>query len=359
MLGAALLLAQAAFAGSQPEVLASEPDSAVGQTPPPVAETPPEKPASEAPVSLAFRLPEAGGSAYRLVLEMSGERSVSVSTDLKKREPLNESHLLELEYQELPVEHAGETGAALRLVLDALHYKLLQRNPDAEREIELGDDRLRVFVDGKPEIDLRGAQPKEQLTPRKLLERVFAILAQDAAGNPVTIRFQGEPVARRFLRPLLVKPALGYTRLPRPEQPIPPGYVWRAERFPVSPAGAIGLRLDVEYTLAGFQELDGVRCAWILLRAEENREDVPSAAGFHFERVVASLSGAAWVDLATSRLQRLLLEDEIRAAYQRGAEPAPVSTHRLRHRSRLLLELRDGQEKPGSWADGSERFGRR
>jgi len=65
------------------------------------------------------------------------------------------------------------------------------------------------------------------------------------------------------------------------------------------------------------------------------------------------------VEVATSRLRRLLLEDEIRAAYERGSAPAPVSTHRLRHRSRLLLELRDGDAEPDRWADGSERFGPR
>jgi hypothetical protein len=184
-------------------------------------------------------------------------------------------------------------------------------------------------------------------------------VVHDGLGNPVSIQFRGVPAARRFLRELLVKQSVGYSRLSLPEEPIAPGAVWHGVRYPVSPAGGLGLRLDVEYTLAGFQELDGVACAWILLRADESGEGVASAAGFRFDRVVASLSGSAWVELDSSRLRRLVLEDEVRAAYSRGGEPGPISSHRLRHRSRLVLELRDPEAKTDSWEDGSSRFGRR
>jgi hypothetical protein len=325
----------------------------------PDAESEPGEAARSGPIALPFRGPEAGGTAYRVVFEMSGERLLSVSTDLDTRSPLHESHLLELEYREFPVETASGGEQAYQLALDGLHYRLMQRNPAAEREIEVGNDHLRVHSDGKVALDLRGAQPKEDVTPRTLLGRIFAIVVHDPVGNPVRIQSRGAPAARRFLQTLQVTSAVGYSRLPLAEGEIAPGATWRSRRFPASPAGAIGLALDVEYSLAGVREWDGVSCAWILFRAKEDGEDVPSAAGFAFERVTASLSGEAFVELETSRIRRLVLHDEIRAAYTRGAEPGPVSNHRLRHKSRLVLTLRDPDENPREWEDGSPRFGRR
>jgi hypothetical protein len=266
--------------------------------------------------------------------------------------------MLELEYRELPVETASEGLQAYQLSLDGLHYRLLQKNPAAEREIELGNDRLRVTSDGKVGLDLRGAQPKEDLTPRMLLGRFFAIVAHDAAGDALRIQPRGVPAARRFLQTLHVTSSVAYSRLPLAAGEIEVGATWHSKRFPASPAGGIGLLLDVEYTLAGVREWEGVPCAWILFRAEENGYDVPSAAGFEFERVVATLEGEAWVELASSRVRRLVLEDEIRASYSTGAAPGPVSNHRLRHKSRLLLTLRDPDENPSKWQDGSERFER-
>jgi len=310
-------------------------------------------------IALPFRGPGPKGTAYRLVMEVSGERSLSLSTDLEARKPLNESHLLELEYRELPAAGAGEDEQAYLLSLDGLHYRLLQQNPAAEREIEVASDRLRVSADGKVALDLRGTQPKEDLTPRSLLGRVFAVVVHDAMGNPLRIQPRGVPVARRFLQGLEVTRPIGYSRIPLPTDEIAPGATWRSQRFPASPSGSMGLRLDVEYTLAGLRELDGVACAWILFRAKEDAEGVPSALGFEFDRVVASLAGEAFVETETSRLRRLVLEDEIRTAYTRSGEPGPTAEHRFRHKSRLLITLRDPDSEPETWKDGSTRFGRR
>jgi hypothetical protein len=323
------------------------------------AESEPGRNAGTGPFALPFRGPGPDGAAYRLVLELSGERALSLSTDLEDRRPLHESHLLELEYQALPVKTASGGQRAYQLSLDGLHYRLLQKNPTAEREIELGNDRLRVTSNGKVELDLRGAQPKENLTPRTLLGRIFAIVAHDAVGDPLRIQPRGTPAARGFLKAFQVTPAIRYSRLPLAVGEIEVGATWHSTRFPASPAGEIGLRLDVEYTLAGFREWEGVPCAWILFSAGENAEGVPSAAGFEFERVAATLAGEAWVELATSRLRRLVLDDEIRASYSEGAAPGPIANHRLRHKTRLLLTLRDPDETPSKWEDGSERFGRR
>lgn len=309
----------------------------------------------KAAISLPFRGPDPSGTAYRLVVEMSGETSVVRSSDVEASDPFGESHLIELEFTERPT---GGADDAYLLVLDALHYQLVQRNPDARRELEIGDDRFRMFSDGKEVLDLRGAQPKEDLTPRILLEKVFAVVVHDAMGNPLSIAPRGTPASRRFMKALPVRRAIGYSRWALPSDPIEPGSAWTAQRFPVSPTGELGLALTVEYSLAGFEEVDGVACALIALRAEKSGEDVPSEAGFSFDRVRAKLDGLLWVALATSRLQRLELEDEIRAAFTRGPEDASITT-RVRHATRLVLEPRYPGEDTKLWADGSERFGRR
>ncbi len=310
------------------------------------------------PIGLPYRGPQAGGDAYRILLETSGEWSVTSPGDSTDRPALGESHLLELEYREIPTTGSGAREDTYLLSLDALHYKLLQQNPPALREIELGRNRLRVRVDGKEAMDLQGAQPKGNLTPQKLLGHIFAIVIHDEYGNPSAIVPRGVPVARRFLAELLVKSAIGYSRLPLPDTEMTPGTRWHARRFPASRTGALGLSLNVEYSLAGYETLDGVPCAFILLRASEDGEQIPSAAGFDFERVVATLSGSAWVELATSRVRRLVLEDEVRAEYSRGSGVGE-KRHRLRHATRMLLELRDPEDEPETWKDGQERFGRR
>ena len=96
----------------------------------------------------------------------------------------------------------------------------------------------------------------------------------------------------------------------------------------------------------------------IVLRAEKTGENVPSEAGFEFDRVEAKVEGSAWVALETGRLQRFELADEIRAGYTRGDGEASILT-RTRHATRLVLTPRDAEAIPKEWADGSERFGRR
>ncbi len=226
------------------------------------------------------------------------------------------------------------------------------------REIELGSDRLRVRVDGEEAMDLRGAQPKGDLTPQKLLGRIFGVLVHDAFGNPLALAPRGVRVARDFLRALPIEPAIGYSRFSLPQEEIMPGAQWHARRLPASRSGALGFMLDVEYSLAAYEELDGVPCALILLRANEEGEDVPSASGFLFDRVLAKMSGSAWVELETSRVRRLILEDEVRVSLSRGREPL-VQRTRMRHATRMLLELRDPDAEPDAWADGTTRFGKR
>jgi hypothetical protein len=310
------------------------------------------------PVLLPFPAPAKGGSAYRIVLELSGEWFITTPGDPADKPPLSESHLLELEYREFPTERTGDGRDAYLLGLDALHYKLFQKNPPALREIEVGSDRLRVHADGKEQMDLRGAQPKGDLTPQKVLGRIFGVLVHDGFGNPLALAPRGVPVVRDFLEALYLKEAVGYSRFAWPSGEISPGATWQARRFPASRSGALGLMLDVEYSLVAYETLDGVPCALVQLRASKEGERITGATGIEFDRVLARMSGEAWIELESARVRRLVLEDEIRIALSRGRAPM-IQTSRMRHATRMLFEVRDPDVVLEAWADRSTRFGPR
>ena len=148
------------------------------------------------------------------------------------------------------------------------------------------------------------------------------------------------------------------SRLPRPTSPAGAGASWSGRIFPVSPAGRLGLRLDVTFELAGFERLDGHACAWIVMRG--GREGAVSGeTGIPFERVLAKVEGQAWVDLATARVRRYVVEEEVRAAYERSSGTRGTR-HRARHRARVEFELLDPapEQRGAAWADGTQRFRR-
>jgi hypothetical protein len=307
------------------------------------------------PIALPLRLLPEEGASYRIVLEYSGEELIETPTDTAERPALEQSHLLELEYSAVAV---GEHVDAFNALLDGLHYRLLQSEPRAQREIEVGSDRLRTMADGEIVLDLRGAQPSGDLTPRKVLDRVFGTVRLDAQGSPVGMRPQGYQVARRFLKEFPLFRSLAYAHPALPGRTLEVGERWIGQRIPIGPIGDLGLALDVEHTLGGVQSLDGVPCAWLLLRADRDEEGAVGVTGAPFDRVVASLRGEAWVELETSRPRLVRLEDEIRAAYTRENRGQSV-THRLRYRTRLRFERRDRDASAATWTDGSERFGPR
>lgn len=340
-----------------PEVVLEEPTAREAYASPRFEDLP-EAELPEGDVELRHRGPAPDGTSYRLLAEWSGEQEMLRGGKRRGREPRRESKQIELEFRELPVEAPDEVDGAYVLVLDGLHFQLLQREPAARREIEIYDDRLRI-LDGKETVlDLRGAQPRERLTPRMLLGKVFAVVAHDRFGNPLRILPRGAIEARESLAGLPLREVIGYSRLALPDRSVGPGTSWRAERFPASPVGQLGLSVEVEHTLVGFQRIGGAPVAWLRLQASREAEDVPSASGFRFDRVRASLQGHAWVDLETSRVRRLVLEDDLRAAYTRSDQERSI-THRLRYKGRLLLERRDPTLRPQRWADGTERFGKR
>jgi hypothetical protein len=310
-------------------------------------------------VSLRYRVPDKGGNAYRLTLELMGEQMSRTSKDGEVQEPLRESRVLEVEYRELPLEGSEKRDDTSVLRLDGLHYIQMQKNPDAQREIELANDRLRLFINGEKKTDIGGARAEGRLTPRNMLDRVFGVIIHNPTGNPMKVSRKGVPAVREYLSELPMLSGIVYAMIPVPEGPIRPGSHWTAVRYPVGRAGKFGLRLNIEYSVAGFVVLDGVPCALVKLHANERGADVPSAAGFSFDRVNATLTGTAWIELETSYPRRVILEDEIRAAWTIGGGSAAARNFRLRYESQLEITLRDPKKKPKLWADGSKRFGDR
>jgi len=326
------------------------PQPSVAPAPVPSGPFPPEGPVSLAP----HPVPE-GGLLYRVESTYDGESEalrVGAST-----EPLilSESVDAEIYYEEVPAPGALEDELDSLLVLKAMRHRQKKGPPPKEEALELAEDRLRTLGGEKmkPTLDLRGAQPKGEITPRLLLDHPFELLRRDLTGNPIAVVLRGTPPAQRFLRSLDLAPPIAWTRLSAPREAITPGTRWKMRRFPPNPVGDLGLELEIEVELAGYQILDDVPCAWLLLRSEVDEPDYPSAEGFRFDRVVAKVAGEAWVELGTSLVHKLVIEDDVRAARTRG-EGSLKAEERYRYRGRT--QLRRLQELPSHWADGAAHF---
>jgi hypothetical protein len=274
-------------------------------------------------------------------VESSGEREVARArggTQLTW-----ETWSLELEYRELPGDAEATIHSTSTLVLGGLRYRSQLGEPSQEREIQLADDRLRMLEDGKVTLDLEGAQPREPLTPRMLLQRPFAQIRYDRRGNPLAVFLGGLPGARELLDPLPLRASLAWTRLAFPEATPPGDGDWRARRFPVTPAGSLGLPVELHYRVIEVGASDRAR---IRIQGHLEGTDVPSELGFRFDRALARVRGEACLEVPTSRVRWLELESDVRAQYRRGPDGERVR-HRLRHQSHSRLAIRDGEESPG------------
>jgi hypothetical protein len=228
--------------------------------------------------------------------------------------------------------------------------------PGGERGLEIGDDRIRTTADEKVDIDLEGAQPKGDLTPRSLLDRPFALLVSDARGNPKGVTLRGIPSAKRLLSSLPIRESVAWLQLSLPDQPVAAGASWSAKRFFANPVGRLGAGVEIEYRLVGFERIEGVPCAHITLYAKEDKDDAPSEFGFSFEKLRFEVQGDAWVSLATREVEMLRIEDIAAVSYRRttGANPATV---RMRYSGRSALNrLSVTTTAKLPWADGTKRF---
>jgi hypothetical protein len=314
---------------------------------------------TEGPILLKYRGPGSGGVAYRLTLEVEGERAARRSYGNKQQPPVHELNTLEAEFRKLPVEGADSGGDMFLVGLDGLLYTQTQNNPPVNRKIELADDRLRIMINGEASIDNRGNRGIGPLSPRMFLSRIFGVITHDPSGNPTTLSSRGAPAARQFLNEIPILGAIAYTMVSLPQDPTTSGSRWTGVRIPPSRSGELGLGLTIDYTLAGFELFEGVPCAMILLSAQISENGITSLTGHKFDRVQATLNGTAWVELENSLVRRVVVSDQIRASWVDLGNSKTTTERRIQHTSKLELTLRDPDGKSKKWSDGTPRFGNR
>jgi len=317
---------------------------------------PPGRFDTEGPIELPYRGPGAGGVAYRLTLEVDGQRAAHTSSEKKAQPAAREAQTLELDFRKLPIESADRGQEAFLVGLDALRYTQKQQNPPVEREIELADDRLRIRVNGETSIDNRGNRVTGTLAPRLFLGRIFGVIRHDPSGNPTGLSSRGAPVARQFMDEFPLLGAIAYAMITLPEEPIAAGSSWSGVRIPPSRSGELGLGLAIHYSLTSFEVFEGVPCAMILLSAKIDENAVVGVTGHAFDRVQATLNGTAWVELEDSLVRRVVLSDQIRAGWVDSRHPLTSTEHRIEHSSKLVLALRDPDQNSNRWSDGTLQF---
>jgi hypothetical protein len=299
----------------------------------------------------------ADGVPYELVVSYQGRTEIQQEGPAAAPDPeaVEEKLSLQVDYRQVPVATPMPDEMAASLVLQALQRRVRAQPPGGEMLLEIGDDRLRVSKDDKVSVDLRGAQPKNDLTPRSLLDKTFALLitARDGTAKSVTLR--GVPSAKRLLSSLPLRESISYLQLGYPDHPVAPGDTWHAKRFFANPIGKLGLALDVEHRLVGFERIGSSPCARIALRAQSDDKEVQSALGFTFEEVRLQLRGDVWLDLATHQVVEVRLEDVAAVSYHDRAGAIP-SRSRMRYEGHASLQRIDGSGTRTTWADGSKRF---
>jgi len=309
----------------------------------------------EASLLLPYRAPPSGGIAYRLTLEIEGERATRTPYNTKQL-PVREAHSLLVEFRKLPVEASDSKDNMFLVGLDGLLYTQQQQNPQAERVVELADDRLRIKVNGETTVDNRGNRVVGRLAPRAFLNRIFGVFTHDPSGNPIKLSSRGAPAVREFMDSIPILGAIAYTMVTLPQDPITPGARWIGVRIPPSRSGELGLSLTIDYTLEGFEIFENVPCALIQLNAHVEEYAFTGITGRKFDRVKATLNGTAWVELENSLVHRVLLSDQIQASWTSPGDPKTASEHRIQHTSKLELTLRDPKRRTKKWSDGTPRF---
>jgi hypothetical protein len=240
--------------------------------------------------------------------------------------------------------------------LDQLYYTKMQNNPPANRQVELADDRLRIRINDETSVDNRGNRVTGPLAPRIFLNRIFGVISHDPNGNPTKLSSRGAPAARQFMDEIPILGAIAYTMVSLPPDPITPGSKWTGVRIPTSRSGELGLSLTVNFSVAGIELLEDVPCAMIMLDASISEKQVTSLTGLVFDQVRATLNGTAWVELNNSLVRRVVINDRIHATWTDSRTPGITTVHRIQHETKLVLALRDPDEKSDRWSDGTPRF---
>jgi hypothetical protein len=310
---------------------------------------------TEGPIQLPYRGPDKGGIAYRLTLEVKGQRTPHNSTD-RKAPPIREVQTLQVDFRKLPVESTDSGGDVFLVGLDALRYTQQQQPPPAKSDVEIADDRLRVKVNGETTVDNRGNRVVGTLAPRIFLGRIFGVITHDPSGNPIQLLSRGAPAARQFMDQSPALGAIAYAMITLPEEPISAGTSWSGIRIPPSRAGEFGMGLTINYSLTGFEVFEGVPCALIVLTASIDERAVTSITGHRFDRVQATLNGTARVELENSLVRQVVLSDQIKASWTDSPNSVMPTQRRIEHASKLVLALRDPDENLDRWSDGTVQF---
>jgi hypothetical protein len=192
-----------------------------------------------------------------------------------------------------------------------------------------------------------------------MLNRVFGVMIHDTGGNPLAISPKGSLGARQLLANMPIWGAMVYSRFSFPADPIVQGSRWTSVRHPPSWAGELGVEFHLDYTLIGFDTLDGALTAVVEIQTEIHRAQYRISADTSVSGLTATVAGTAWVELETSRVHRLVLEDEIQLLITSKDASGAIVRSRVHQENRLTLELRDANRKPSTWADGARRLGRR
>jgi hypothetical protein len=308
------------------------------------------------PITLKPPTPPPEGTLYQLVVSYEGRSEAIRDTKGSSGEPetLDEKTSIEIDYRQMPVENPGDGHIASLLVLEAMKRKTRAMPPGKEQLIEIGDDRFRVSLDNKVDTDLRGAQPKQELTPRTLLQKPFALVASDAENNPISVQLRGLPAARKLLASLPLREPIAYLQIPYPDRPVVAGDTWPAKRYLPNPIGKLGLGIDLVARLVGFELRNEAPCAHVSIRNKVDTTNVPSDLGFTFDEVRYNVNGDAWINVVTGEVEEARFEDIGAVAYRHlGAAPAHF---RARYEGHASLERLDALPSNGKWADGAKRF---
>jgi hypothetical protein len=293
------------------------------------------------------------GTLYQLLTSYDGRTEVSEEGAGSKEEGAQELFALEIEYRALPVP-SPDDEIATSLDLEALKRKAASQGQ--QHVVEIGDDRLRVSTNDKVGTDLRGAQPKQDLTPRSVLGKSFGLLIVDRLGNPKGFTLRGVPSVKKLLASMNLREPITYMQIGAPDHPVLPGEIWHEKRFFPNPIGRLGLAVDIELRLVGFEKIGDAGCAHVSMRGALDSKDVKSESGFKFDEVRYSVAGEAWLDLRNAQVVEARLEDVSAVSHHRSGGAAAPTRARMRYTSRSVLKRLDQMPGGTTWADGTKRF---
>jgi len=306
------------------------------------------------PVVLRPAPPPAKGTLYRLLTNYEG-RTELTEEGHDDGNSVEELWSLQVDFRQLPVQ-APPDSIASSLVLEALKRRAVLRPPGKQNVIEIGDDRVRISQDDKVSTDLRGAQPKEDLTPRSLIGKSFAMLVTTDLGEPKGFTLRGVPSAKKLLASFMLREPLSYLLVGYPDHPVTAGETWHAKRYFANPVGRLGLSAEVEYRLVGYERIEEAPCAHVSMRAAMDQRELQTEAGMKFEEVRFSLAGDAWLDLRSGQVALMRIEDVSAVAHRTTAASTIPKRVRMRYTSRSVLQRLGELPTETTWADGTKRF---